>query len=220
LLAKPQIREFAFHTQLFENYQRSEKALLASICQMAKDGVSTNRVKKIVGRLSPDLTYSKSTVSRITQELDPQIKKWQEEKLKDHYVYMITDAAYFFLRENHQVISRPVLVTVGVDQNGRRKILGVNVALEESYASYRDHFNTLQERGLIKVDLTISDEHKGLLKAQSRKSFPVHRKSDVSAILCAMSGLRSPIRKDRDWPVISSRSMILPPKRWPHVLPN
>lgn len=75
LLAKPQIREFAFQTQLFENYQRSEKALLANICQMIKDGVSTNRVKKIVGKLSPDLTYSKSTVSRIIQELDPQIKK-------------------------------------------------------------------------------------------------------------------------------------------------
>jgi len=166
LLAKPQIREFAFHTQLFENYQRSEKALLASICQMVTDGVSTSRVKKIVGKLSPELTYSKSTVSRITQELDPQIKKWQEEKLKDHYVYMITDAAYFFLRENHQVVSRPLLISVGIDQNGRRKILGVNIALEESYASYRDHFNTLQERGLKKVDLTISDEHKGLLKAQ------------------------------------------------------
>lgn len=74
LLAKPQIREFAFQTQLFENYQRSEKALLASICQMVTDGVSTNRVQKIVGRLSPDLIFSKSTVSRITQELDPQIK--------------------------------------------------------------------------------------------------------------------------------------------------
>ncbi|MBE3086724.1 MAG: transposase [Bacteroidetes bacterium] len=124
LLAKPQIREFAFHTQLFENYQRSEKALLSAICQMVKDGVSTNRLKKIVGRLSPDLCYSKSTVSRLTQELDPQIRKWREEKLKDHYVYMITDAVYFFLRENRQVVSRPVLVSMGVDKNGRRKIPG------------------------------------------------------------------------------------------------
>jgi len=171
LFAKPQIREFAFHTQLFENYQRSEKALLASICQMVKEGVSTNRVKKIVGRLSPDLTYSKSTVSRITQELDPQIRHWQEEKLKDYYIYIITDAAYFFLRENHQVVKRPVLITIGVDKNGYRKILGVTVALEESYISYRDHFNKLKERGLKKVDLTISDEHKGLLKAQ-QEVFP------------------------------------------------
>ena len=75
LLAKPQIREFAFQTQLFENYQRSEKAVLATICQMIKDGVSINKVKKIIGKLSGDLIYSKSTVSKIIQELDPQIKK-------------------------------------------------------------------------------------------------------------------------------------------------
>jgi transposase-like protein len=101
LLAKPQIREFSFQTQLFENDQRSEKALLATICQMIKHGVSTNRVKKIVGKLSPDLVYSKSTVSRITQELDPQIKRWQEEQLKDYYLYLFTDAVYFYVRVNH-----------------------------------------------------------------------------------------------------------------------
>lgn len=138
---------------------------------MVADGVSTNRVKKIVGRLSPDLTYSKSTVSRITQELDPQIRHWQEEKLQDYYLYIITDAVYFFLRENHQVVSRPVLITIGVDQNGYRKILGIGIALEESYLSYRDHFNKLKEKGLRQVDLTISDEHKGLLKAQ-QEVFP------------------------------------------------
>jgi transposase-like protein len=68
LLAKPQIREFAFQTQLFQNYQRSEKALLASICQMVTDGVSTNRVQKVVSRLSPDLIFSQSTVSRLLEE--------------------------------------------------------------------------------------------------------------------------------------------------------
>ena len=171
LLAKPQIREFAFQTQLFENYQRSEKALLAAICQMVTDGVSTNRVQKIVGRLSPDLTFSKSTVSRITQELDPQIKYWREGQLKDCYLYLFTDAVYFFLRENHQVVSRPLLITVGIDKNGKRKILGVDIALEESYASYREHFKALKERGLKRVDLTISDAHKGLIKAQ-QEVFP------------------------------------------------
>jgi len=62
---------------------------------MVIDGVSTNRVEKIVERLSPDLTFSKSTVSRLTQELDPQIKKWQEERLREHYVYLFSDASYF-----------------------------------------------------------------------------------------------------------------------------
>jgi transposase-like protein len=166
LLAKPQIREFAFQTQLFENYQRSEKALLSTICQMIKYGVSTNRVKKIVGKLSPDLIYSKSTVSRITQELDPQIKRWQEEQLKDHYLYLFTDAVYFYVRVNHQVVSSPLFITVGVDPHGYRKVLGVDLAWEESYQSYKNHFNRLQERGLKKADLTISDDHKGLRRAQ------------------------------------------------------
>jgi len=166
LLAKPQIREFAFHTQLFENYQRSEKALLASICQMVTQGVSTNRVKKIVGKLSPDLTYSKSTVSRITQELDPQIKKWQQRQLQDYYKYLFTDAVYFYVRVDHQVVSSPVLISVAVDQSGHRKILGVDFAFEESYQSYLNHFNKIKNRGLKYVDLTVSDDHKGLIRAQ------------------------------------------------------
>ncbi|HBY56913.1 MAG TPA: IS256 family transposase [Candidatus Atribacteria bacterium] len=171
LLAKPQIREFSFQTQLFANYQRSEKAQLSTICQMVTDGVSTNRVKKIVGKLSPDLIYSKSTVSRITQELEPQIKCWQEEKLKDYYTYLFTDAVYFYVRENYQVVSSPLLITLGVDKNGHRKILGVDLALEESYQSYKKHFEKLKERGLKQVDLTISDDHKGLIKAQ-QEAFP------------------------------------------------
>ena len=166
LLAKPQIREFAFHTQLFENYQRSEKALLASICQMVTQGVSTNRVKKIVGKLSPDLTYSKSTVSRITQELDPQIKKWQQRQLQDYYKYLFTDAVYFYVRVDHQVVSSPVLISVAVDQSGHRKILGIDFAFEESYQSYLNHFNKIKNRGLKYVDLTVSDDHKGLIRAQ------------------------------------------------------
>ena len=154
LLAKPQIREFAFKTQLFENYQRSEKALLASICQMVTQGVSTNRVKKIVGKLSPDLTYSKSTVSRITQELDPQINKWQQRQLQDYYKYLFTDAVYIYVRADHQVVSSPVLISVAVDQSGHRKILGVDFAFEESYLN---HFSLIKERVLKHVDLTISD---------------------------------------------------------------
>lgn len=79
---------------------------------------------------SPDLTYSKSTISRITQKLDPEIKRWQEEQLKDCYLYLITDALYFFVRVNHQVISCPVLISIGVDQNGHRKIRTTNLIEE------------------------------------------------------------------------------------------
>ena len=133
---------------------------------MVTQGVSTIRVKKIVGKLSPDLTYSKSTVSRITQELDPQIKKWQQRQLQDYYKYLFTDAVYFYVRVDHQVVSSPVLISVAVDQSGHRKILGVDFAFEESYQSYLNHFNKIKNRGLKYVDLTVSDDHKGLIRAQ------------------------------------------------------
>lgn len=94
---------------------------------MIIQGVSTNLVQNIVGQLSPDLCYSKSTISRITQELDPQIKNWREEKLKDRYAYLFTDAIYFFARENHQVVKRSALITVGIDKNGHHKILGTTL---------------------------------------------------------------------------------------------
>jgi transposase-like protein len=94
---------------------------------MGTDGISTNRLKKNVSN-TIQFFYSKSTVSQMTQELNPQIIKWQEEKLKVHYDCFFTDSFYsllrFFLRGSNQAISRPALITFGVDKTGNRFILG------------------------------------------------------------------------------------------------
>ncbi|MBA7626817.1 IS256 family transposase IS16 [subsurface metagenome] len=124
-LRKPQIREFPFRTKVFDNYQRSEKALLSAIQQMVIDGVSTDKVKKIVGKLDKELSFSKSTVSRITKELDPLIEKWRSQKLNEHHVYIILDAVYLYIRENGEVVKRPLLISIGVDKYGHRKVLGI-----------------------------------------------------------------------------------------------
>ena len=125
----------------------------------------------IVERLSPDLAFSKSTVERLTQELDPLVEKWRKENLEGHYVYLSSDASYFHVRENNQVVKRPLLISIGIDTNGYRKILGVNMVLEESSSTWTEHFTALKERGLKTVGLTISAVHKGLVKAQEEK-FP------------------------------------------------
>lgn len=164
-LKKPQIREFPFRTMIFDNYQRSEKALLAAIQQMVIDGVSTNKVKKIVKKLDKDMSFSKSTVSRITGELDPIIEKWRNQKLSEYYVYIILDAIYLHIRENGEVIKRPVLISIGVDKNGHRKVLGISIGYQEDEPTWRAHIKALKDRGLISVDLTISDAKKGLVKA-------------------------------------------------------
>lgn len=163
-LLKPQIREFPFKTALFGNYQRSEKALLACIQQMVIDGVSTNKVKNILRKLSPELSCSKSNVSRIVGELDPMIEKWRNEKLSEYYSYMISDATYLYVRNEGAVVSMPLFVSVGVTKEGKRKILGLDLYERETEATWKEHINQLKSRGLDSVDLTISDGQKGLIK--------------------------------------------------------
>lgn len=162
-LEKPQIREYPFKTAVFTNYQRSEKALIIAIREMVINGVSTPKVKKITGKLSEGLTYSKSTVSRMMKELDPMISQWRGRQLLDYYVYMISDATYFYVRENDKVVSMPLLITIGIDKSGHRSILGADMAITECEESWREHHRKIKARGVDKVGLTISDAKKGLM---------------------------------------------------------
>jgi transposase-like protein len=148
---------------VFTNYQRSEKALIIAIREMVINGVSTPKVKKITGKLSEGLTYSKSTVSRMMKELDPMISEWRGRQLLDYYVYMISDATYFYVRENNKVVSIPLLLTIGIDKSGHRSILGADMAISESEESWREHHRKIKARGVDKVGLTISDAHQGLM---------------------------------------------------------
>jgi len=164
-LKKPQIKEFPFKTMIFDNYQRSERTLLSAIQQMVIDGVSTNKVKKIVKKLDKDMSFSKSTVSRITGELDPIIDKWRNKELREHYAYIILDAIYLHIRENGEVIKRPILILIGVDKNGHRKVLSISIGYQEDEITWKAHIKVLKDRGLISMDLTISDVKKGLINA-------------------------------------------------------
>lgn len=144
-LKKLQIREFPFQTDMFENYQRSEKALIIAIIQMVIDGVSTSKVKKITDKLSSSLSFSKSTVSRLIKKLDPMINAWRSQKLEEGYAYLISDACYFYVRENKSVVKRLLLISVAVDMKGYRRILGVDMAIDESEENWREHILNLKE---------------------------------------------------------------------------
>lgn len=168
-LKKPQIREYPFKTMLFDNYQRSEKALLAAIQQMVIDGVSTNKIQKITKKLAGEMSFSKSTVSRLIKELDPMVREWRRRQLKSHYEYMISDACYFYVRENKKVVTRPLLISLGVTPGGHREILGVDMAVTESEDTWREHHRRLKERGISSVGLTISDAHRGLVNVMEEE---------------------------------------------------
>jgi len=169
-LSVPQVREGSFNTELFERYQRSEQALINCLQQMVIQGVSTRRVRKVTEELC-GLSFSKSQVSEISKQLDSEIQAWLNRALEDEYPYVYVDARYEKVRRDHRVESHAVLIAKGVNWDGKRDILGVNVCNGENETNWSEFFESLHERGLTGVQLLISDAHEGLVKALAR-TFP------------------------------------------------
>jgi putative transposase len=169
-LRVPQDRGGRFSTELFERYQRSEKALVAALAEMYVQGVSTRKVKAVTEELCGH-GFSASTISEATARLDGALKVFSERRLDEAYAYLILDARYERIREAGVIQSQAVLVAIGVDWEGRRQVLGVELANRESRSSWRDFLAGLKARGLYGVEYVVSDNHQGL-KAAIREVLP------------------------------------------------
>jgi len=163
-LRVPQDRQGRFRTEVFERYQRSEKALVAALAEMYVHGVSTRKVKAITEELCGH-EFSASTISRINEDLDTELARFSERKLEEAYPYLVLDARYEKVREEGVIRSRAVLVAIGINGDGRRCVLGVALANRESQTSWKDFLLGLKERGLSGIDFVVSDDHAGLKKA-------------------------------------------------------
>ncbi|MBN4081460.1 IS256 family transposase [Caldithrix abyssi] len=163
-LSVPQDRDGTFSTELFDRYQRSEKALIACLQVMVIKGVATRKVKKITDSLY-GLSFSKSQVSDICMKLDTEIQAWLNRPLDDEYPYVFVDARYNKVRRDHQIESHAVLIAKAVNHRGKRDIIGVDVCNNENETNWSQFFKGLKERGLKGVHLVISDAHSGLVKA-------------------------------------------------------
>jgi len=163
----PKDREGRFQTELFERYQRNEKALMLSLVEMYVHGVSTRKVKAVTEALC-GLDISKSQVSRLAKGLDEEVQAWRNRPLSKPYPYLVVDARYERIRINHKVLPQGVLLVVGIGEDGYREILGTWVADSENEASWSEVFRELKERGLNGVRYVVSDDHAGLVKAIGR----------------------------------------------------
>ena len=163
-LQVPQDRQGRFSTEIFERYQRSEKALVSTLAEMYIQGVSTRKVKAITEELCGH-AFSASTVSRINKSLDAQLRQFAERQLEEPYPYLILDARYEKVREGGYVVSRAVLIAIGINAEGRRCILGVDLANRETRTSWRGFLMGLRERGLRGVEYVVTDNHDGLRQA-------------------------------------------------------
>ncbi len=160
----PQDRQGRFNTELFERYQRSEKALVSALGEMYIQGVSTRKVKTITEELCGH-AFSASTVSSINQKLDEDLQRFAGRRLEVEYPYLILDARYEKVRQDGVIRSQAVQVAIGITWEGRREILGVELANRESQSSWRDFLEGLVKRGLTGVELVITDDHAGLQRA-------------------------------------------------------
>lgn len=164
ILHVPKFRDGNFSTELFERYQRSEKALMLSLMEMVVQGVSTRKVQEITETLC-GTSFSKSTVSALCRDLDPIVEAFRNRPLERHYPFLIFDAIYMKARDDQRVKSRGFLIATGVNEEGNREVLGFEIADSESEESWSNFFESLKARGLRAVDLVSSDNHGGLKNA-------------------------------------------------------
>ena len=170
VLRVPQDRAGHFSTQVFEQYQRSEKALVAALAQRYVQGVSTRKVAAITEELCGH-EFSASSISAITAKLDEQLEQFSRRPLESEFPYVVVDARYERVREGGVILSRAILIALGIDWEGRRQVLAVEYANRESQGSWREFLLQLKARGLNGVQFVVSDDHPGL-KAAIREVLP------------------------------------------------
>lgn len=165
-LRVPRDRDGRFSTALFERYTRCEQALVSTLVEMVVNGVSTRKVKRITEELCGK-AFSKSTISSYCECLSEQVQKWRERDLGQN-PFVLVDALHVKVRQDNKVVSMALLIAVGINKDGKRRILGCELGQSECYTSWLGFMRALKERGLTGVEVLTSDAHSGLVSAVNK----------------------------------------------------
>jgi putative transposase len=164
-LEVPRDREGEFVTELFERYKRMTGDLEEAVLEMYLSGISVRKIAGVIDALSK-VRVGKDAVSRIASRLEEQQKQWRERSLEEKgYPYLYLDATYLKVRWGARVTTMALLVCVGVDEEGFREVLAVEVAGSEKGVAYASMLRGLVDRGLSGVQLVVSDDHEGIKAA-------------------------------------------------------
>ena len=159
-----------YRTELFERYQRRQAELDEAICNMFIQGISQVQVGNVVEALS-GIHPSASTVSRVFHSLEADFDSWKKRDLKSHYWYVFADGTYFKVIYAGEGCKMPILAVIGIDETGKRDVLGFTVGDCENQRAWEDLLDDLEDRGVKNIDLWITDGHKAMLNAIQNK-FP------------------------------------------------
>src|SRR3712207_3976767 len=165
-LAIPKLREGSYFPDwLLERRKRAERALISVVATSYLLGVSTRRMEMLVEQLGIT-RLSKSQVSVMAKDLDAQVEAFRTRPLDaGPYTFLAADALTMKVRETGRVVNVACLAATGVNADGHREILGVDVCSVESHAGWLTFFRGLTARGLSGVSLVTSDAHPGLVAA-------------------------------------------------------
>jgi transposase-like protein len=163
----PKLRKGSYFPGFLEPRRMAEKALTAVIQEAYVQGVSTRSVDDLVRAMGMS-GISKSQVSRLCAELDDKVQTFLNRPLEGDWPYVWLDATYVKVREAGRIVSVAVIIAVGVNSDGRREVLGLDIGPSEAETFWTEFLRKLARRGLRGVKLVISDAHSGLKAAITR----------------------------------------------------
>ncbi|MBU6445649.1 MAG: IS256 family transposase [Alphaproteobacteria bacterium] len=167
----PKLRKGSYFPGFLEPRRMAEKALTAVIQEAYVQGISTRSVDDLVKAMGMS-GISKSQVSRLCEEIDGKVKAFLERPIEGDWPYLWIDATYLKVRRGGRIVSVAVIIAVGVNTDGRREVLGMEIGTSEAEPIWTEFLRKLTRRGLRGVKLVISDAHEGI-------------KAAVSKVLCA-----------------------------------
>jgi putative transposase len=163
----PKLRQGSYFPGFLEPRRLAEKALTAVIQEAYVQGISTRSVDDLVKALGMS-GISKSQVSRLCEEIDGKVKAFLERPIEGDWPYLWVDATYVKVRQAGRIVSVAVIVAVGVNADGRREVLGMDIGPSEAETFWTGFLRKLARRGLRGVKLVVSDAHEGLKAAVAK----------------------------------------------------
>jgi transposase-like protein len=167
----PKLRKGSYFPAFLEPRRMAEKALTAVIQEAYVQGVSTRSVDDLVKAMGMS-GISKSQVSRLCEEIDGKVKVFLERPIEGDWPYIWVDATYLKVRRGGRIASVAVIIAVGVNSDGRREVLGMEIGTSEAEPIWTEFLRKLTRRGLRGVKLVVSDAHEGI-------------KAAITKVLCA-----------------------------------
>lgn len=170
----PKLRRGSYFPGFLEARRMTEKALTAVIQEAYIQGISTGSVDELIKSMGMS-GISKSQVSRLCGEIDDRVKAFLDRPIDGDWPYLWVDATYVKVRQAGRIVSVAVIVAVGVNADGRREVLGMDVGPSEADPptlsppkGWMAFLRKLARRGLRGVKLVVSDAHEGIKAAVSR----------------------------------------------------